>query len=365
MNLEYKEFAVTVSDVRTEGDKGKAVILLSPYNNVDLGNDRVMPSIATRNEGKKLPLLSQHQVGTEHGHMDLFSTPEGMKANITLYLEKDEGAIIFPEAHKHYALLKRAETDGVAVKYSIGYNTLSYKYVTEGKQTVRDLLDIDIMEGSRVTFPMNPMAQNVQGSVKSVEGGKELEFTIGTKALTFEETMQLEQLDRMRWQTADALRESLNSILYDREMNAVQKTAMADTTLTQYHQVMLELYSRLIIANEQAQKQLDATELVDKASSIFMHEIKAGAAVSQVNRDKLTGVMKSVSEMMGCNWDKIQKAMAPDVLEDDDPEDSEGDPAAADPQKAPKKEADGEMELKALFDGMLDYASNLTKKDEE
>lgn len=365
MSLEYKEFAVTVSDVHTDGDKGKAVILLSPYDNVDLGNDRVKPSVATRNEGKKLPLLSQHQVGTEHGHMDLFSTPEGIKANITLYLEKDEGAIIFPEAHKHYALLKRAETDGVAVKYSIGYNTLAYKYVIEGKTTIRDLLDIDIMEGSRVTFPMNPMAQNVQGSVKSVEGGKELEFTIGTKAITFDEAMEYEQLDRLRWQTNDALRTSISTITSDPGMNAVQKIAMIDTTLTQYHQTMIELYTRLINANEKMQKQLDATELVEKASSIFMHEIKAGASVSAANRDKLSGIMKAVSEVMGCNWDKIQKAMAADGLEDDDPEDGEGDPAAAEPPKVPKKEDDGELELKGLFAGMLDYASNFKKKDEE
>lgn len=358
MKMEYKEFAVTVSDVRTEGDKGKAVILLSPYDNIDLGNDRVKSSIAGRNNGKKLPLLVQHQVGTEHGHMDLFSTPEGMKANITLYLEKDEGQLIFPEAHKHYALLKRAETDGVAVKYSIGYNTIDYKYVAEGKQTVRDLLDIDIMEGSRVTFPMNPMAQNERGSVKSMEGGKELDFLIGTKAMTFSETMELEQLDRMRWQTADALRESLNSILYDREMNGVQKTAMVDTTLAQYHQAMLELYSRLITANEQTMKQLDATELVEKASSFFMHEIKAGASVSAANRDKLSGIMKAVSEVMGCNWDKIEKAMAPDE------EDPEKDPSPEEDPEDAEKSTDSELELKSLFDGMKEY-SNKFKKEEE
>ena len=357
MNLEYKEFAVTVSDVHTDGDKGKAVILLSPYDNIDLGNDRVKPSVATRNEGKKLPLLSQHQVGTEHGHMDLFSTPEGIKANITLYLEKDEGAIIFPEAHKHYALLKRAETDGVAVKYSIGYNTLDYKYVTEGKTTIRDLLDIDIMEGSRVTFPMNPMAQNVRGSVKSLEGGEKVEFKIGTKAVTFDEAMEYEQLDRMRWQTSDALRESLNSIMNDREMNGVQKAALVDTTLAQYHQVMLELYSRLINASEQMQKQLDATELVEKASSIFLHEIKAGAAISKPNAERLQGIMKAVSEVMGCNWDKIQKAMVDDSTEEEDPK------VPKDPPAADGKDNDGDLEFKALIEGFLDY-TKIMKKDE-
>lgn len=358
MNLEYKEFAVTVSDVHTDGDKGKAVILLSPYDNIDLGNDRVKPTIATRNNGKKIPLLKQHQMGTEHGHMDLFSAPEGMKANITLYLEKDEGSIIFPEAFQHYALLKRAETDGVPVKYSIGYNTLDYKYVVEGKQTIRDLLDIEIAEGSRVTFPMNPMAQNVQGSVKSLEGGKELEFEIGTKAVTFDDAINLEQLDRMRWQINDALRQSLNSIMCDSEMNAVQKTALIDTTLTQFHQAALELYTRLITATEQMQKQLDATELVEKASSIFISEYKAGAAISKPNAERLQGIMKAVSEVMGCNWEKIQKAML------DNTTDVPNDPKAPkDPAAAGGKDTDEDLEFKALIEGFLDYTKNM-KKDE-
>ncbi|PKM61641.1 MAG: hypothetical protein CVU99_02460 [Firmicutes bacterium HGW-Firmicutes-4] len=353
MSLEYKEFAVTVSDVHTDGDKGKAVILLSPYDNVDLGNDRVKPSIAARNEGKKLPLLSQHQVGTEHGHMDLFSTPEGIKANITLYLEKDEGAIIFPEAHKHYALLKRAETDGVAVKYSIGYNTLAYKYVIEGKTTIRDLLDIDIMEGSRVTFPMNPMAQNVQGSVKSVEGGKELEFMIGTKAFSFNQVLQLEELRRMRYRVNDALNDAIRGIMNDVSINTIQKVALIDASLQEYHDTCIEMYKLLIEAEDESQKQLDATELVEKASSIFMHEIKAGAAISKPNAERLQGIMKAVSEVMGCNWDKIQKAMFGDETDDEE------DPPPDDEEKA----AGEDLEFKALCEGFLDYAKNM-KKDE-
>lgn len=350
---EYKEFEVKVSDVQMEGDKGKAVILLSPYNNIDLGNDRVMPSIATRNNGKKIPLLKQHQVGTEHGHMDLFSTSDGINANITLYLEKSEGSIVFPEAFQHYALLKRAETDGIPVKYSIGYNTLDYKYVTEGKTTIRDLNDIDIMEGSRVTFPMNPMAKNVRGSVKSVEGGNNLKFEIGKKAITFDDALEYEQLDRMRWQIGDALRESMSSITNDNEMNSVQKLAMLDTTLTQYHQAMLELYGRLINATEQMQKQLDATELVEKASSIFMREIKAGAAISKPNSERLQGIMKAVSEVMGCNWDRIKKAMF------DTTDDGEEDQPVEDDGKADSKD----LEFKTFFESFLDYSKNI-KKDE-
>lgn len=353
MSFEYKEFEVKVSDVRMEGDKGKAVILLSPYDNIDLGNDRVKPTIATRNNGKKVPLLKQHQVGTEHGHMDLFTSTEGIKSNITLYLEKDEGSIIFPEAFQHYALLKRAETDGVPVKYSIGYNTIDYKYVTEGKQTIRDLVDIDIMEGSRVTFPMNPMAQNVRGSVKSLEGGEKVEFEIGTKAITFDDALEIEQLERMRWQMQSALSESTSSIVNDDEMNSVQKMALIDTILAQYHQAMLELYGRLINATEQMQKQLDATELVEKASSIFMSEFKAGAAISKPNSERLQGIMKAVSEVMGCNWDKIQKAMF--GVETDDEEEPPPDDA--------EKGAGEDLEFKTLIEGFLDYSKNM-KKDE-
>ncbi|MBC3889506.1 hypothetical protein GH810_14425 [Acetobacterium paludosum] len=352
MTIEYKEFEVKVSDVKMDGDMGTAVILLSPYNNIDLGYDRVMPSIATRNSGKKIPLLKQHQVGTEHGHMDLFSTSDGINANVTLYLEKNEGSIIFPEAFQHYALLKRAETDGVPVKYSIGYNTLDYKYVTEGKQTIRDLNDIDIMEGSRVTFPMNPMAQNVRGSVKSLEGGEKLEFKIGAKAIMLNDALEMGDLEQLRWQIQSALNESMASIMNDCDTNNVQKIALIDTTLTQYHQAMLDLCTKIINATEQMQKQLDATELVEKASSIFMREIKAGAAISKPNAERLQGIMKAVSEVMGCNWDKIQKAMIDDTTDDGEPQDDAG-----------GKSDDEDLEFKTLYEGFLDYAKNI-KKDE-
>jgi len=349
LKLEYKQFEVKVSDVRMDGDKGKAVILLSPFDNIDFGKDRVKPSISTRNNGKKIPLLKQHEVGTEHGHMDLFTSQEGIKANVTLYLEKTEdGQIIFPEAYQHYALLKRAETDGVPVKYSIGYNILNYKYVTEGKQTIRDLLDIDIMEGSRVTFPMNPKAENVRGSVKSLEGGEKMEFEIGKKAFTFSEAMEMEQLDRMRWQIQNALHESISSIMHDDEMNSVQKVAAIDTTLTQYHESLLQLYSRIINATEQMQKQLDATELIEKASSIFMSETKAGATISKSNMDRLQGVMKAISEVMGLDWNKIQKAMMSD-------EDDEG-----------QKSNEIDLELKQLLSNIQNYKKTIKEdKDNE
>lgn len=170
--LEQKEFDIRVLEIKQEGDVGKAVILLSPYGNVDLGNDRVMPSIGKKNNGRKVPLLKQHTVGTEHGHLELFSDKEALKANLELYLAKTDGVPIFPEAWMHYELLKQAEQGNVPVKYSIGYVKAEngYKFVKENGRTVRELTDIEIKEGSRVTFPMNENAQYVPNSVKAVTG---------------------------------------------------------------------------------------------------------------------------------------------------------------------------------------------------
>lgn len=244
ISLEYKELEIKVLEVKMDGDKGKATILLSPFDNIDYGNDRVKSSISKRNDKKRVPLLLQHKMATEHGHLDLFSDKEGIKAHETLYLETtDKGIPIFPEAHKHYALLKRAENNsGVSVKYSIGYNTLDYSYVTEKGKTVRDLKDIDIMEGSRVTFPMNGKAENIPGSVKSLEGGVKME----EKALGFADILKLRNANEMRWKLTDALHTSLRQLIEDETMTEDQKITQLNVNVDEFSAAYKQNMSNLI-----------------------------------------------------------------------------------------------------------------------
>lgn len=165
MTIEYKSLDFEIKSIDKKGIfKGIA----SPYNNIDLGNDRVLSSISIRNNNKNVPYLWQHDSREPIGMVHLISTEKGIEVEGKLYLdENDNGIPLIPNAHKAYVLMKNGQ-----LKNSIGYNTLKSKYVTENNKTIRELIDIDIKEVSAVTFPMNEMANIV--SVKSVTGNTNL-----------------------------------------------------------------------------------------------------------------------------------------------------------------------------------------------
>lgn len=166
MSLEFKHFNLEIKEVTEQGTfKGIA----SPFNNVDYGNDRVLPSVAKRNNGKTVPYLWQHDTEEPIGQVNLIATNKGIEFEGKLFLDTNEQGIpLIPKAHKAYVLMKNKQ-----LKNSIGYIVEKYKYTTEGKETIRNLEDIDIKEVSAVTFPMNDKATITD--VKK-EGGNEVEL---------------------------------------------------------------------------------------------------------------------------------------------------------------------------------------------
>lgn len=348
MELEYKEFNVKVSNVKQDGDKGTATILLSPYNNIDDGGDRVLPSCGVLNDKKKVPLLKQHTMGTEHGHLFLYSSQEGIKGDITLYLEKTaEGIPVFQEAYKHYALLKRAESDGVPVKYSIGYQTIDSSYTTVDKKPVRDLKSINIMEGSRVTFPMNPLAQNVPGSVKSQqienkEGEKVLENQdkenkLEEKTMSFTDLLKVRQANDMRWRLQDALSDSFRQLMNDENMTAEEKVTQLNANVDDFAKAYKQTMATLLQAsskNKAAKKEIEqALETKSNESKLEAKEVKepqetkAGKKISKANKDKLS----QCKDVLG----DLAAAIA-SVLEDGTPDD-DSDDGTDDEDKSKKK----------------------------
>jgi len=162
LELEYKNFPLEIKEVN---DKGTFIGIASPYNNIDDGNDRVLKTVGPRNNGKKVPILYQHDPKVIIGSQKLSNIKEGVQTNAQLILDKDDnGNYLVPKAPEAYALLKNG-----LLQLSIGYRTLDFEYVTEKGQTIRNLKDIDIMEVSLVTFPMNEKAKI--SDVKSNGGG--------------------------------------------------------------------------------------------------------------------------------------------------------------------------------------------------
>jgi HK97 family phage prohead protease len=201
LKYEYKSFHIEVKEI----DKtGTFVGLASPYNNVDDGNDRCLPSIGPRNNQKTVPMLWQHDPHSPIGSLLLTDTPKGIQVNGTLTLDKDDDKqYMVPKAAEGYALLKKG-----LLKLSIGYQTLDFKYVTENNQTIRDLLDINIMEVSLVTFPMN--SQSVVSSVKNKNIGSDnvkIKGVIGSTKLPLADA-------KAKWDSSSATKNVLESYKY-------------------------------------------------------------------------------------------------------------------------------------------------------
>lgn len=245
MSLEFKHLNLEIKEVTEQGTfKGVA----SPFNNVDHGNDRVLPSISKRNNGKTVPYLWQHDTEEPIGQVNLIATNKGIEFEGKLFLDTNEhGILLIPKAHKAYVLMKNKQ-----LKNSIGFITEKYKYTTEGKQTIRNLEDIDIKEVSAVTFPMNDGATIID--VKK-EGGNKVEEE--KKAMSFSEVFNLRKANENRWQLMDALNISIRQLMEDTEMKEEDKIVQLNTNIDEFAIAYKDVLSIILKAKSSGKKGAD------------------------------------------------------------------------------------------------------------
>lgn len=139
-------------------DAGTFEGMLSPYGNVDLGDDIVDPGAFTKTileKGLTRPILWQHDTKQPIGQLNLIDSAEGMRFKGTLLLE-------IPKAYEAYLLLKARVISGM----SIGYD--SVKDVVE--DGIRHIKELKLWEGSVVTFPMNELALVTSVKERRVRG---------------------------------------------------------------------------------------------------------------------------------------------------------------------------------------------------
>lgn len=136
---------------------------LAVFNNVDLGDDVIEQGAfaKTLNDARErksaqggaylFPILAQHDSAAPcGGFMEAREDNYGLWVKGQLDLDTQIGREV-------YSGLKKGYLSGM----SIGYNTIKYKWVGD----VRHLQELALLEGSVVTFPMNPEAQ--VGAVKA------------------------------------------------------------------------------------------------------------------------------------------------------------------------------------------------------
>ncbi len=141
----------------------------------------------TQQYKRKVKLLSQHKTDEPIGvFTEIYEDQKGLYVKGQLAMGTQKG-------RETYELLKMGALDGMSIGFKADPTKQSYN---ENKRGVRTLKEVDLMEISLVTFPMNEqaMVQSVKGNSKSIRewekilrdagGLSRTEAKMGAKALS-------------------------------------------------------------------------------------------------------------------------------------------------------------------------------------
>lgn len=155
LDLEFKY------STNEEDEKGTFSGYGSIFGNKDMGNDIVMEGAFTKSLASKsaraVKMLYQHRTDEPIGVFDeIVEDRRGLRVKGRLAMGTQRGREV-------YELMKMGALDGL----SIGYRVEPKGYDYDEKRKRRMLKQVDLMEISAVTFPMNPRARIAQ--VKAAE----------------------------------------------------------------------------------------------------------------------------------------------------------------------------------------------------
>tara|TARA_R110000744_G_scaffold49636_3_gene107802 strand:+ start:1078 stop:1818 length:741 start_codon:yes stop_codon:yes gene_type:complete len=136
-----------------DDDKGEFEGYGSIFGNKDLGNDVVEPGAFAkslrRRKPKSVKMLWQHKQDEPIGVFDMITEDgEGLAVKGRLALGTQRG-------REAYELMKMGALDGLSIGYKVDPDKQEY----DSRRRRRMLKEIDLMEISLVTFPMNPQAR--------------------------------------------------------------------------------------------------------------------------------------------------------------------------------------------------------------
>ncbi len=280
--------------IKSLSDDGTFEGLLSPYGNVDQGNDLVEPgafAASLKAFGNVIPMLWQHKDDAPIGDLTLTDQEDGLYCKGKFCLDTDAaGNYLVPDAARAYALLKAKIIKGL----SIGYKTVKSQTING----VRHLKELRLFEGSIVTFPMN-----LDAGINSVKKHEVKD--------DFSSELTDRQLSDSGYQMMSALSASLSGIPWSGATRA-EIVSAAQTTLDQFVAAYME-YLPSYLDYLQREYGLDT-----KAWS-GMREIKEGRKISSATRDTLTAAHEHVKSA----FDALDSLLADseDDTEDGDLED--------------------------------------------
>ena len=181
------EKQVFYADIKTE-QEGVFSGYASTFGNVDNGNDIVAKGAFTKSlaerPASKVKLLSQHKTDEPIGiFTEVFEDSKGLFVRGKLALGTQKG-------RETYELMKLGAIDGM----SIGFRANPEKQIYNESKRTRTLKEVQLLEISLVTFPMNEraMVQSVKGEksirewetiLRDAGGLSRTEAKVGAKAL--------------------------------------------------------------------------------------------------------------------------------------------------------------------------------------
>jgi len=179
------------SDVKAVNDKGTFTGYGSIFGNEDQGSDIMQKGAFTKSlenrPASKVKMLYQHKTDEPIGVFEnMYEDEKGLFVKGRLAMGTQKG-------REAYELLKMGALDGMSIGFRADPDKQGYN---ENKRGTRTLKEVDLMEISLVTFPMNERAliENVKASQKNIRewekilrdagGLSRTEAKIGAKALS-------------------------------------------------------------------------------------------------------------------------------------------------------------------------------------
>ena len=172
-----KSFIEVKSEIKAESDDGVFEGYGSVFNNTDLGNDVIKGGAfkkSLQERGTKgVKLLYQHKSDMPIGVFDeIREDSHGLYVKGRLALKTQAG-------QEAYELLKMGALDGLSIGFRVNPKEVSY----DKRKGQRVIKEVDLMEISLVTFPMNPKAtvRQVKGeeiSIREWENGMRDAFNL-------------------------------------------------------------------------------------------------------------------------------------------------------------------------------------------
>lgn len=193
-------------ELKAVDDAGNFEGYAAVFNNVDLGDDVILPGAFTRvktTRGGKLKLALYHDLTRLVGAADYTQDDHG------LYL-KGRVNLAVSYARDAYELMKAEILDSM----SIGFNTIKADFEERAGRRVRIIKEAELWEASFVPFGMNPAAQvlTVKSDIRLFENALRERMGLSQKEAAAVASLGYPALRRDGGSEATAIVEGLKSL---------------------------------------------------------------------------------------------------------------------------------------------------------